>query len=85
MLHGWIISDEWFYKFDQRVIAFSELLFGLGNLASDVASALCYGIVAVAVAALAMTNSGGRARLARCGVAIAMLAVPLLVLANWEE
>ena len=71
-----------FYTFDQPVIAFSELLFGLGNLASHVASALCYGIVAVTVAALAMTNSRGLARLARCGIAIAMLAIPLLVLAN---
>jgi hypothetical protein len=82
LLHGWILSDASFYTFDQPVIAFSELLLGLGNLASHVASALSYGIVAVAVAALAMTNSRGPARLARCGVAIAMLAVPLLVLAN---
>jgi hypothetical protein len=82
LLHGWILSDASFYTFDQPVIAFSELLFGLDNLASHVASALCYGIVAVSTVALAMTNSRGPARLARCGVAIAMLAVPLLVLAN---
>src|SRR5579863_8173185 len=43
LLHGWILSDASFYTFDQPVIAFSELLFGLGNLASHVASALCYG------------------------------------------
>ena len=82
LLHGWILSDASFYTFDQPVIAFSELLFGLGNLASHVASALCYGIVAVGAATLAMTDSRGLARLARCGVAIAMMAVPLLVLAN---
>jgi len=82
LLHGWILSDASFYTFDQPVIAFSELLFGLDNLASHVASALCYGIVAVSTVALAMTNSRGPARLARCGAAIAMLAVPLLVLAN---
>jgi hypothetical protein len=82
LLHGWILSDASFYTFDQPVIAFSELLFGLGNLASHVASALCYGIVAVGAATLAMTDSRGLARLARCGVAIAMLAAPLLVWAN---
>ena len=82
LLHGWILSDASFYTFDQPVIAFSELLFGLDNLASHVGSALCYGIVAVSTVALAMTNSRGPARLARCGAAIAMLAVPLLVLAN---
>jgi hypothetical protein len=82
LLHGWILSDASFYTFDQPVIAFSELLFGLDNLASHVASALCYGIVAVSTVALSMTNSRGPARLARCGVAIAILAVPLLVLAN---
>jgi hypothetical protein len=82
LLHGWILSDASFYTFDQPVIAFSELLFGLDNLASHVASALCYGIVAVAAVALAVTNSRGSARLARCGIAIAMLAVPLLVFAN---
>jgi hypothetical protein len=82
LLHGWILSDASFYTFDQPVIAVSELLFGVGNLASHVASALCYLIVAVGAAALAMTDSRGPARLARCGVAIAMLAVPLLVWAN---
>lgn len=82
LLHGWVIGDATYYTFDLPVIAFSEVLFGLHNLAVHVASALSYGIVAAGAAALAMTNSRGSARLARCGIVIAMLAVPLLVLAN---
>lgn len=82
LLHGWVLSDASFYTFEQPVIAFSELLFGLGSLASHAAAALCYGIVAVSAVALAVTNSRGPARLARLGVVIAMLAVPLLVFAN---
>ena len=82
LLHSWVLTDVSFYTFELPVIAFSELLAGLNNLASHIASALCYGIVAVSAVALAMTDSRGPARLARCGVAIAMLAVPLLVWAN---
>jgi hypothetical protein len=82
LLHGWLIGDATYYTFELPVIAFSELLFGLRDLADSVASALAYGIVTVCAVALAMTNSRGPARLARCGVAIAMLAMPLLVLAN---
>ena len=82
LLHSWVLTDVSFYTFELPVIAFSELLVGLNNLASHIASALCYGIVAVSAVALAMTDSRGPARLARCGVAIAMLAVPLLVWAN---
>lgn len=82
LLHGWLIGDATYYTFELPVLAFSELLFGLRDLASHVASALTYGIVAVCAAALAMTNSRGSARLARCGMVIAVLAAPLLVPAN---
>jgi hypothetical protein len=79
LLHGWLIGDATYYMFELPVLALSELLFGLRDLASHVASALTYGIVAVCAVALAMTNSRGPARLARCGVVIAVLAAILLV------
>jgi hypothetical protein len=79
LLHGWLIGDATYYTFELPVLALSELLFGLRDLASHVASALAYGIVAVCAVALAMTNSRGPARLARCGIVIAVLAAPLLV------
>jgi hypothetical protein len=82
LLHGWLIGDATYYTFELPVLAFSELLFGLQNLTSHVASALTYGIVAVCAVALARADARGPARLARCGIAIAMLAVPLLVPAN---
>jgi hypothetical protein len=79
LLHGWLIGDATYYTFELPLLAFSELLFGLHDLASHVASALAYAIVAVCAVALARTGAHGPARLARCGIAIAMLAVPLLV------
>ena len=82
LLHGWLIGDATYYTFELPVLALSELLFGLRDLASHVASALAYGIVAVCAVALAMTNSRGPARLARCGIVIAVLAAPLLVPSN---
>jgi len=82
LLHGWLIGDATYYTFELPVLAFSELLFGFRDFANNVASAVAYGIVTVCVLALAVTDSRGPARLARCGIAIAMLATPLVVLAN---
>jgi hypothetical protein len=82
LLHGWLIGDATYYTFELPVLALSELLFGLRDLASHVASALTYGIVAACAVALAMTNSRGPARLARCGIVIAVLAASLLVPSN---
>jgi len=78
LLHGWLIGDATFYFFELPLNAISELLFGLGNLAVHVASALAYLIVAVCAVALAVTDSRGPARAARCAVVVAVLAVPLL-------
>lgn len=82
LLHGWLIGDATYYTSELPVLALSELLFGLHDLASHAASALTYGVVAVCAVALAMTNSRGPARLARCGIVIAVLAAPLLVPSN---
>ena len=65
LLHGWLIGDATFYAFELPLNAISELLFGLGNLAAHVASALTYLIVAVCAVALAVTDSRGPARAAR--------------------
>jgi hypothetical protein len=82
LLHGWIIGDATYYTFELPVLAVSELVLGLQDLASYVASALTYGIVAAVAVAVAVTNSRGPARLARCAVVIAVLASPLLVPVN---
>jgi hypothetical protein len=73
LLHGWIIGDATYYTFDLPVLAFTEIFFGLSDLASHVASALIYLIVTVSAVALALSDSCGLARVARCGVAVAVL------------
>jgi hypothetical protein len=79
LLHGWIVGDATYYTFELPVLAFTEILFGLGGLASHAASALAYLIVTVSAVALAMTGSRGLARVARCGVVIVVLAAVLHV------
>ena len=78
LLHGWVIGDATFYAFELPLNAISGLLFGLGNLAVHVASALTYLIVTVLALALAVTGSHGPARFARCAVVVTVLAAPLL-------
>jgi hypothetical protein len=73
LLHGWIIGDATYYTFDLPVLAFAEIFFGLSDLASHVAAALIYLIVTVSAVALALTDSRGLARVARCGVVVAVL------------
>ena len=78
LLHGWLIGDATFYFFELPLIGIAQLLFGMGNLAFHVASALTYLIVAVCAVALAVTDSRGPARAARCAVVVTVLAAPLL-------
>jgi hypothetical protein len=73
LLHGWIIGDATYYTFDLPVLAIVEIFFGLSDLASHVASALIYLIVTVSAVTLALTDSRGLARVARCGVVVAVL------------
>jgi hypothetical protein len=78
LLHGWLIGDATFYFFELPLNAITELLFGMGNLAAHVASALTYLIVVACAVALAVTDSRGPARVARGAVVVAVLAAPLL-------
>ncbi len=78
MLHGWIFGDATFYAFELPLNGIVELLFGVGNLAAHIGSALTYLIVAACAVALAVTSSRGPARAARCAVVVAVLAVPLM-------
>ncbi len=73
LLHGWIIGDATYYTFELPVLALTEIFFGLGNLTSHVASALTYLIVTVSAVAVALTDSRGLARAARCGVVVVVL------------
>ena len=78
LLHGWLLGDATFYAFELPVNAITELLFGVGNLAFHAAAALTYLTVVVCAMALAVTDSGGPARAARCAAVVTVLAVPLL-------
>jgi hypothetical protein len=73
LLHGWIIGDATYYTFDLPVLAVAEIFTGLCDLTSHVASALTYLIVTVSAVAVAVTDSRGLARVARCGVVVAVL------------
>ena len=84
LLHGWLIGDATFYFFELPLNAVTELLFGMGNLAAHVASALTYLIVAVCAVALAVTDSRGPARAARCAVVVTVLAAPLFTTSSVE-
>jgi len=73
LLHGWIIGDATYYTLDLPVLAVTEIFFGLCDLTSHVASALTYLIVTVSAVAVALTGSRGLARVARCGVVVAVM------------
>jgi hypothetical protein len=78
LLHGWFLGDVTFYAFELPLNAFTEFLFGVGNLAFHAASALAYLIVTVCAVAVAVTGSRGPARAARGAVVVTVLAAPLL-------
>ncbi|MGH3149115.1 MAG: hypothetical protein ACRDOB_00070 [Streptosporangiaceae bacterium] len=82
LLHGWIIGNTSYYTFDLPVLALSEIFFGLRDLAGHVASALIYLIVTVGTMAVALTNSRGLARAARCGVVVVVLTAMFHVVPN---
>ncbi len=73
LLHGWIIGDATYYTFDLPVLAVVEIFSGLSDLTSHVAAALIYLIVTFGAVLLALTDSRGLARVARCGVVVAVL------------
>jgi hypothetical protein len=78
LLHGWIIGDATYYTLELPLYAATEALFGLHMLTFHMVSALTYLIVVACAAALAMADSRGLYRAARCLAVIAVLAAPLL-------
>jgi hypothetical protein len=80
LLHGWDIGDANFYFFELPLNAITAVVFGLGNFAMHVASALTYLFVAVCAVALAVTGSRGSARVVRAAVVVTVMAAPLLTL-----
>lgn len=82
LLHGWIIGDATYYTLDLPVLAVTEIFFGLHPLTSHIASALIYLIVTVSAVAVALTDSRGLARVARCGVVVAVLTAMFHVESN---
>jgi hypothetical protein len=78
LLHGWVTGDASVYTFELPLLAITESLFRLTGMTCHIASALTYLTVAACCVALASTNSRGAAAVARCGVAIAVLAGPLV-------
>jgi hypothetical protein len=59
LLHGWHIGDATFYFFELPLNGVTALIFGLGDTALHVASALVYLIVAGLAAVLAVLDSRG--------------------------
>jgi hypothetical protein len=82
LLHGWIIGDATYYTFDLPVLALTGIFFGLHDLTSHVASALTYLIVTVSAIALALADSRGLARMARCSVVVVVLTAMVHVESN---
>jgi hypothetical protein len=78
LLHGWIIGDASLYTFELPLYAIIEIFSGLTGAIFHVAGALTYLIVAAGAVALAGTGSRGAVKAARCGVAVAVLAAPVL-------
>ena len=78
LLHGWIIGDASCYTFELPLYGIIEVFSGLAGVIFHVASALTYLIVAGGVVALAVTGSRGAAMAARGGVAVAVLAAPVV-------
>ena len=78
LLHGWIMGDATYYTLELPLYAITEALFGLHILTCHVVSALTYLIVVACAATLAMTDSQGLSRAARCVAVIAVLGSPLL-------
>jgi len=73
LLHGWVLGDATYYTLELPLLALTEIFFGLQDLTSHVASALSYLIVTVIAVAIALTDSRGLARVARCGVVVVVL------------
>ena len=82
LLHGWYVSDVSFYTFDLPILAVAEAFFGLGELTNHVASALTYLTVTVSAVAVALPDSRGLARVARCGVVVVVLTAMFHVVPN---
>ena len=80
VMHGWLIGDATFYAFELPINGVIQLIFGLGSLATHLASALTFLIVAGCAVALAVADSRGPARAVRCAVALTVLAAPLLTM-----
>jgi hypothetical protein len=80
LLHGWILGDATYYTFELPLYAITEAVIGLSSLTCHVVSALTYLIVAACAVVLAMADSKGVSRAARCIAVIAVLASPLLTL-----
>ena len=78
LLHGWIIGDATYYTLEVPLYAITGALLGLHVLTYHVVSALTYLIVVACAAALAMADSRGLARAARCLAVVAVLGSPLL-------
>jgi hypothetical protein len=78
LLHGWRIGDATFYFFELPPNGVLALLFGLGDLASHLASAMTYLIVAAVAVSLAVLGAAVRRERCAVVVVVAVLAAPLL-------
>jgi hypothetical protein len=77
LLHGWQIGDANYYFLELPLMALTEALFGLGDLAEHVSSALTYTLITAAAVAVAVAGSRGAARVVRGAAVLAVMAAPL--------
>jgi hypothetical protein len=78
LLHGWLTGHANFYFLELPLNAFTAAVFGLGNFAAHVASAITYLLVTVCAVALATADTRGPARVVRGAAALVALTAPLI-------
>jgi len=78
LLRSWVIGDASCYTFELPLYAIIEIFSGLTGVIFHVAGALTYLIVAAGAVGLAGTGSRGALKAARCGMAVAVLAAPVV-------
>jgi hypothetical protein len=79
LLHSWTLDDATYYGFELPLFVLTEAVLGLHTLDMHVVGSLTYLIVIAFAMLVARRNSSGLAAVARCGIVLTILAVPLIM------
>src|SRR5688500_12085658 len=77
LLSGWTVTDVSFYTTELIQYALIELVFGLDENIFRIAAAMTYALIVVLAAVVAKGDATGGRALARMGVAVAIVMLPL--------